>query len=150
MEPSVVSLRQLASDAVVNAVDMAQSKQVDLGLEKVDDIEVIADVPALAVVLRNLVDNAVRYTPEGGRVDVSVTRHGGDLLIEVTDTGPGIPDDQLLRVLEPFYRMPGTVAAGSGLGLSIVSEIARRSGGQLLLENVDGGLRACYRHPLRK
>ncbi|MBN3752765.1 two-component sensor histidine kinase [Paraburkholderia sp. Tr-20389] len=149
MEPAVVSLRQLASDAVVNAVDMAQSKQVDLGLETVDDVEVVADVPALAVVLRNLVDNAVRYTPEGGRVDVSVTRRAGDLLIEVRDTGPGIPDDQKLRVLEPFYRMPGTVAAGSGLGLSIVSEIARRSGGQLLLENVDGGLRACYRHPLR-
>jgi two-component system OmpR family sensor kinase len=149
IEPSAVSLRQLATDAVVNAVDMAQCKQVDLGLEKVDDIDVIVDVPALAIVLRNLVDNAVRYTPAGGKVDVSVTRSAGNLLVEVTDTGPGIPDDQLLRVLEPFYRMPGTVAAGSGLGLSIVSEIARRSGGQLVLENVAGGLRASYRHPLR-
>jgi len=147
-EPSVVSLRKLANEAIVNALDMAQSKQVDLGLEGVDDVEVIADLPALAIVLRNLVDNAVRYTPEGGKVDVSVIQSGAYLLLEVKDSGPGIPEDQLSRVLEPFYRIPGTGAAGSGLGLSIVSEIARRSGGRLLLENVDGGLRACYMHPL--
>ncbi|WP_235850979.1 ATP-binding protein [Paraburkholderia piptadeniae] len=148
MEPSAVCLRQLANEAIVNAVDMAQCKQVDLGLDKVDDVEVIADTAALSVVLRNLVDNAVRYTPEGGRVDVSVTQNGEHLLMEVKDSGPGIPEDQLSRVLEPFYRIPGTAAAGSGLGLSIVSEIARRSGGGLVLENMDRGLRACYRHPL--
>ncbi|MEM5385721.1 ATP-binding protein [Paraburkholderia phymatum] len=148
MKPAAVCLRQLANEAVVNAVDMAQSKQVDLGLDKVDDVEVIADTAALSVVLRNLVDNAVRYTPEGGKVDVSVTQNGEHLLVEVKDSGPGIPEDQLSRVLEPFYRIPGTTAAGSGLGLSIVSEIARRSGGGLVLENMESGLRVCYRHPL--
>ncbi|WP_090865080.1 ATP-binding protein [Paraburkholderia diazotrophica] len=148
MKPAVVCVRQLANEAVVNAVDMAQSRQVDLGLDKVDDVEVIADAAALSVVLRNLVDNAVRYTPKGGRVDVSVTRNGEHLLVEVKDSGPGIPEDQLSRVLEPFYRIPGTAAAGSGLGLSIVSEIARRSGGGLVLANMDRGLRVCYRHPL--
>jgi two-component system OmpR family sensor kinase len=148
MKPSAMSLRQLATDAIVDAVDMANGKRVDLGLEQVDDVEVIADAPSLAVVLRNLVDNAVRYTPECGKVDVSVTQSGQHLVLDVRDSGPGIPEEQLSRVLEPFYRMPGTAAAGSGLGLSIVSEIARRSGGQLVLENVCGGLRARYRHPL--
>ena len=148
MKPSVVSLREFASEAVIHAVDMAQDKRVDLGLNKVEDAEVLADVPALTVVLRNLVDNAVRYSPEGSRVDVSVTVSARYLILEVKDSGPGIPEDQLSRVLEPFYRIPGTRSSGSGLGLSIVSETARRSGGHLLLENIDGGLRACYRHPL--
>lgn len=148
MKPAVLSLRDIASDAVIHAVDMAHDKRVDLGLDKIDDIAVVADAPALSVVLRNLVDNAVRYTPEGGRVDVSVTLHGKYLELEVRDSGPGIPDDELSRVLEPFYRIPGTRTPGSGLGLSIVSETARRSGGQLILENLDGGLRARYRHPL--
>ena len=146
--PSVVSLREFASDVVIASVNMAEDKQVDLGLARVDDVEVRADASALAIVLRNLVDNAVRYTPDGGRVDVSVTLSGPDLLLEVTDTGPGIPEDELSRVLEPFYRIPGTRVSGSGLGLSIVSETARRSGGRLVLENIAGGLRACYRHPL--
>lgn len=148
MKPSVVSLRELASDVVIQTVNMAEDKRVDLGLDHVDDVAVVADAPALAVVLRNLVDNAVRYTPPGGRVDVSVTFDGDDLLLEVKDSGPGIPEDQLSRVLEPFYRIPGTRSSGSGLGLSIVSETARRNGGHFVLENIDGGLRARYRHPL--
>lgn len=148
VKPSAMSLRQLATEAIADTVDLANRKRLDLGLEQVDDVNVIADGPALAIVLRNLVDNAVRYTPEGGRVDVSVTKDGDCLVLDVQDSGQGIPEDQLSRVLEPFYRMPGTSVAGSGLGLSIVSETARRSGGQFLLENVDGGLRARYRHPL--
>lgn len=147
MTPSTVSLRQLATDAIAESVEMANSKRIDLGLQQVDDIEVVADAPALAVVLRNLVDNAVRYTPEGGKVDVSVRRTGGYLVLDVEDSGPGIPAEQLSRVLEPFYRIPGTAAAGSGLGLSIVTEIARRSG-EFTLENADDGLHARYRHRL--
>ncbi|WP_255219027.1 sensor histidine kinase [Paraburkholderia kururiensis] len=148
MKPSTVSLRQLATDAIAESVEMANGKRIDLGLQQVDDIEVVADAPALAVVLRNLVDNAVRYTPEGGKVDVSVRRTGRYLVLDVEDSGQGIPAEQLSRVLEPFYRIPGTAAAGSGLGLSIVTEIARRSGGQLTLENVGGGLHARFRHLL--
>ncbi|WP_087039185.1 ATP-binding protein [Caballeronia arvi] len=150
MNPSAVSLRELASDVVIQTVNMAEDKRVDLGLQHVDDVQVIVDAPALAVVLRNLVDNAVRYTPPGGRVDVSVTLNAEDLLLEVKDSGPGIPEDQLSRVLEPFYRIPGTVSSGSGLGLSIVAETARRSGGHFQLENVEGGLLACYRQPLHE
>ncbi|SAK82690.1 integral membrane sensor signal transduction histidine kinase [Caballeronia catudaia] len=150
IKPSAVSLRELASDVVIQTVNMAEDKRVDLGLHHVDDVQVIADAPALAVVLRNLVDNAVRYTPPGGRVDVSVMLNAEDLLLEVKDSGPGIPEDQLSRVLEPFYRIPGTVSSGSGLGLSIVAETARRSGGHFQLQNIEGGLRACYRQPLHE
>lgn len=147
-KPSTVCLRQLAADAIGDAVALANWKNVDLGLRSVDDVEVIADAAALTVVLRNLVDNAVRYTPASGTVDVSITRSDNYLTLEVQDSGPGIPADQLARVLEPFYRVPGSTLAGSGLGLSIVSEIARRNDGELLLENTNGGLLARYRHPL--
>jgi two-component system OmpR family sensor kinase len=70
-------------------------------------------------------------------------------MFEIVDSGPGIPHDQLKRVLEPFYRLNASGTSGSGLGLCIVSEIARRSGGRLILENVDGGFRARYFQPLR-
>ncbi|HDR9358292.1 TPA: two-component sensor histidine kinase [Burkholderia vietnamiensis] len=146
--PSTVCLRQLATDAIGDAVALANWKNVDLGLRSVDDVDVVADAAALTVVLRNLVDNAVRYTPASGTVDVSITRSDNYLTLEVQDSGPGIPADQLARVLEPFYRVPGSTLAGSGLGLSIVSEIARRNDGELLLENTNGGLLARYRHPL--
>ncbi|WP_429447715.1 ATP-binding protein [Paraburkholderia sp. WC7.3g] len=63
------------------------------------------------------------------------------------DTGPGIPANELERVLESFYRLNHSSASGSGLGLSIVSEIARRTGGRLVLENMDGGFRARYFQP---
>ncbi|MFP3567286.1 sensor histidine kinase [Paraburkholderia sp. SIMBA_030] len=113
-------------------------------------MDAVVDVSSVTVVLRNLVDNAVRYTPAGGKVDVSVVQAGSEVMFEVVDSGPGIPHGELKRVLEPFYRLDHSVASGSGLGLSIVSEIARRTGGRLVLENVDGGFRARFFQPLRQ
>jgi two-component system, OmpR family, sensor kinase len=143
--PAPMSLTALVAGAINASIALAQAKNIDLGIEKVDDVEVVADFSSMDVVLRNLVDNAVRYTPDGGKVDVSAIRSADQLMLEVTDTGPGIPDEELERVREPFYRAnhSGGVA-GSGLGLSIVSEIARRAGGRLLLENIDGGFRVGY------
>jgi two-component system, OmpR family, sensor kinase len=90
----------------------------------------------------------VRYAPEGGKVDVTVVNREGYLVCSVKDSGRGVPDDQLVRVTEWFYRVPGTVSSGSGLGLSIVSEIARRNGGRLVLQNASDGFHATYYHLL--
>jgi two-component system OmpR family sensor kinase len=138
----------MATEVINATIGVAREKNIDLGFEHFDDVDAVVDASSVMVVLRNLVDNAVRYTPTGGRVDVSVVHARGEVMFEVTDSGPGIPDGELDRVLEPFYRLDHSVASGSGLGLSIVSEIARRTGGRLVLENIEGGFRARYFQPL--
>ncbi|MGY6258661.1 ATP-binding protein [Paraburkholderia caledonica] len=147
-QPTTVSLRAMATEVINATIGVAHEKDIDLGFEHFDDVDAVVDASSVMMVLRNLVDNAVRYTPTGGRVDVSVVHAGGEVMFEVTDSGPGIPDGELDRVLEPFYRLDHSVASGSGLGLSIVSEIARRTGGRLVLENIEGGFRARYFQPL--
>jgi two-component system, OmpR family, sensor kinase len=87
----------------------------------------------------NLVDNALRYTPAGGRVDVSALRTKDGLVIEVVDTGPGIPPAERERVFDRFYRAADTDAPGSGLGLAIVRSIAERHGAQVKLESGPDG-----------
>jgi two-component system OmpR family sensor kinase len=143
-----VSLRALATEAVNSVLDMARARNVDLGFERFDDAMVMLDEAAVAVILRNLVDNAVRYVPAGGRVDISVIFSGDKAMFEVLDSGTGIPPAELERVLEPFYRLDHSASMGSGLGLSIISEVAQRTGGRIVLENVEGGFRARYFHPL--
>ncbi|MGF6931214.1 two-component system OmpR family sensor kinase [Paraburkholderia sp. UCT70] len=148
--PAALSLSTALTDAINASITLARAKNIDLGIEQVDDVDVMVDASSIALVLRNLVDNAVRYTPDGGKIDVSAVRLAGELMVEVADTGPGIPDDELERVLEPFYRLDHSVVSGSGLGLSIVSEIARRTGGRLVLANVENGFRARYFQPLQQ
>jgi two-component system sensor histidine kinase TctE len=93
----------------------------------------------LKELFHNLLDNAIKYTPPNGVVTVDV-RHAnqpGLMIIEVKDTGPGIPPEERQRVLERFYRVLGSDVEGSGLGLAIVKEIATQHGGKLeILENV--------------
>ncbi len=87
------------------------------------------DAAALRALLSNLVDNAIRYTPAGGRVDVSVEQDAADAIVAVRDSGPGIPASERTRVFDRFYRAsaPGAKdVAGSGLGLAIVKRIAER------------------------
>jgi two-component system OmpR family sensor kinase len=149
-QPTTVSLRAVATEVINATIGLAREKDIDLGFEQFDEFDAVVDVSSLTVVLRNLVDNAVRYTPVGGKVDVSVVQVGNEVVFEVADSGPGIPSGELERVLEPFYRLDHSVASGSGLGLSIVSEIARRTGGRLVLENIDGGFRTRYFQPLHQ
>jgi signal transduction histidine kinase len=90
----------------------------------------------LRSVLDNLIENALRYTPEGGVVDVRLsTSASGGPVIEVVDTGPGIPHDQLGRVFDRFFRVPGNDSRGSGLGLSIAQRAAHRCGLRIVLRN---------------
>jgi two-component system OmpR family sensor kinase len=78
----------------------------------------------LHILLRNLIDNAVRYTPSGGQVDVTIRASQDDILLEIEDSGPGIPADERERVFDRFYRCLVPQATGSGLGLAIVKQVA--------------------------
>jgi two-component system OmpR family sensor kinase len=144
-QPSV-ALHEVVREVVSDLVAMAEAGQVDLGVTRLDAVRVAGTPVDLQTLVRNAVDNAVRYTPAGGRVDVSLEQAGGRALLRVDDTGPGIPPDQRERVFDAFYRLLGTQQTGSGLGLSIARSIAQRLGGQIVLETAPGGgLRFEYR-----
>jgi two-component system OmpR family sensor kinase len=132
-----VVLAELVAQALAEAAPAAQQRGVDLGLvdanTAADATAVPGDAGALGVLLRNLLDNAVKYTPPGGRIDIAVEAEPGALCLRVEDSGPGIPEAERERVLDRFYRVPGTDAAGSGLGLAIVKAIADAHGAALSL-----------------
>jgi two-component system OmpR family sensor kinase len=141
LEP--VSLTDLAKRAVGDMAGGAQARNIDLGLEQADEATVQGQGDALVILLRNLVDNAVKYTPAGGTVDVSVLGGPAPRLV-VEDSGPGIPPEERERVFHRFYRVPGSEAQGSGLGLAIIRAIAERHGAKLALDASErlGGLKA--------
>jgi two-component system OmpR family sensor kinase len=135
-----VDLGELAAEVVGAHAALASSKGVDLGLARRDaDLVVRGDRDALRTLLSNLVDNAVRYTLAGGKVDVYAQRDASGPFIEVTDTGPGIPPDERERVFDRFYRRAGSDTPGSGLGLAIVRSIAERQGARVELADGPGG-----------
>lgn len=99
---------------------------------------------------RNLADNAVRYAPEGARVQVRVAREAGAAVLTVDDSGPGIPAAERERVFDRFWRREASAAttSGSGLGMAIVKSVAERHGAQLSLQDSPlGGLRVVVRFP---
>jgi two-component system OmpR family sensor kinase len=134
-----VDLLTLVRSVLAEAAPLADAKDVDLGLAFAAEATVPGEQEALRLMLRNLVDNAVRYTPPGGRVDVSLRVAGGAAQIEVADTGPGIPADERERVFDRFYRLPGGDAQGSGLGLAIARRVVQRHGGSIALDEGEGG-----------
>jgi len=147
-----VALADVARRAVGDLIGVAQARQIDLGLQRADDGVVRGQADALMILLRNLIDNAVKYTPGGGTVDVSVLAEGGRITVTVEDSGPGIPPEERERVFDRFYRVAGSEAAGSGLGLAIIKSIAERHGATLALGESKrlGGLEAkvCFPHTL--
>jgi two-component system OmpR family sensor kinase len=142
-ERAAASLDDLAREIVAELVPLADAGRIDLGVSAAQPASVRGDPDALRTLLRNLVDNAVRYTPAGGRVDVSVVEEAaGDTRgarLTVSDDGPGIPDAERARVFDRFYRRAGTAPPGSGLGLSIVKTIAAAHGATLTLAQGPAG-----------
>ena len=138
-----VVLAEVARLAVADAVPQAQARGIDLGVPRTEPGEVQGHAEALRILMRNLLDNALKYTPEGGTVDLSVQREGASMRLVVEDSGPGIPEEERERVLDRFHRLPGTEAPGSGLGLAIVKAIAELHGAALRLGRSEklGGLR---------
>ncbi|HSZ07440.1 MAG TPA: ATP-binding protein [Steroidobacteraceae bacterium] len=146
---AVVDLSAVAAEGVSDSHELALSRHIDLGLEAVPDVVVRGDRDALRVLVRNLVDNAVRYTPSYGSVQVRCLATATETVLEVTDTGPGIAVADRERVFDRFYRRAAAEESGSGLGLAIVKAIAERHGAHIVLDDAPGGgLRAAVHFPL--
>lgn len=119
-----VDLTSLARRVLADVAAAALSRQIDLGLVRTDPSIVLGQEEALRILLRNLLDNAIKYTPVGGTVNLAIRRNEGQTVLSVDDSGPGIAAQERKRVLDRFYRVAGTEASGSGLGLAIVKTIA--------------------------
>jgi two-component system, OmpR family, sensor histidine kinase TctE len=119
-----VAFDTIVGEVVAKFFDRALQLNIDLGVE-VEPVSIPADPALMDDLLSNLVDNALKYTPNGGRVTVSAGRKNGKAYLAVEDTGSGIPESDRQRVFQRFYRLPNSPGHGSGLGLAIVDEIAR-------------------------
>ena len=144
----IIDLAHIVTEVVQDSVPRAMDKQIDLGYDGPSEVppECLMDgnPTLLSELVRNLVDNAIHYTPNGGVVTarVLVDPFSGVQILQVEDTGPGIPENERELVLQPFYRALGTNVDGSGLGLAIVHEIAQQHGAALKMEDAHPG-----RHP---
>jgi two-component system OmpR family sensor kinase len=136
-----MSLRRLGEVCVGDFSMLSEAKSIDLGLELEhatgpgDAYMILGDPSALAVLLNNLLDNAIRHSPEGGRVDVTLSRRRDSVCLSVLDDGPGIAADEIDRVCDRFYRGADVQGPGSGLGLAIASRVAKRHRASLVLTN---------------
>ena len=147
-----IALDGVAKEVAAELLPQAVDGGIDLGFEIVETVTVRGQPVMLATIIRNLLDNALRHTPHGGRIDIGVYCQDGSAVLQIEDTGPGIATIDLERIFEPFFRGSRPEGEGTGLGLSIVKRIVENLGGRITLENVTGagqsGVRATVRLPV--
>ncbi|HSQ02710.1 MAG TPA: ATP-binding protein [Burkholderiales bacterium] len=136
-------MRVIAVQAISDVASYAAGKGVEFELKEGAEAELQGFPALLHVMLRNLLDNAVRYSPRGTVVRIAVSATDQAVSVSVTDEGPGIAESERERVFERFYRVLGTPEAGTGLGLSIVQRIAEIHGARIELGSGDGGRGLC-------
>lgn len=146
-----IDLALIAHGIVERLADQAFQKPIDFGVSRAESAMVSGDREALGIAVENIVDNALRYTPEGGKVDICTYAQADEAIIEVQDNGIGIPEQERSRIFERFHRVVGTDTDGTGLGLAIAKNIVEQHGGTITVEkNGDGrGSRFTLRFPLR-
>lgn len=129
--------------ALSDTLASAQARQIDLGVHRAESVTMPGNAESLRILVRNLLDNGVKYTPSGGTVDLSVHATSDGALVTVEDSGPGIPETDRSRVLDRFYRASGAGSTGSGLGLAIVKSITEMHHAVVILDESErlGGLR---------
>jgi signal transduction histidine kinase len=141
IEREPVDLGDLAREGVEAARPAAESKEVSLVVDVGDGPHLVGDRARLAQVVDNLVSNAIKFTPSGGRIEVSAYAPNGTAILEVADTGIGIPADEQRRLFERFYRTKAAsdgAIPGTGLGLSITKAIAEAHGGSISVSSEEG------------
>ncbi|VWX63557.1 Two-component system, OmpR family, sensor kinase [Burkholderiales bacterium 8X] len=145
-----VDLNELAQLAISDVIAAAQARRIDIGIEHADGASVPGDPEALRTLLRNLLDNAVKYSPEAGRIDLAIAKRENEVELSVEDSGPGLAEEERQRVLDRFYRAGERSRPGSGLGLAIVKSIADLHGARLSLARSErlGGLRVAVHFAL--
>ncbi|HEX7385887.1 MAG TPA: ATP-binding protein [Castellaniella sp.] len=134
-----VSIQQVYRQVLEDLMPQAEARRIDVGLEGDEDARIEVNDLDLTTLVKNLLDNAIRYTPEGGRVDLAITREPNGVTLHVADTGPGIAPAERTRVFDPFYRILGSGQTGSGLGLAIVHTLVKRMGACITLDYTDPG-----------
>ena len=136
---STINVSAMTRELIAEYLPLAANSHIDLGLEETAQFFLDAEPDALRLILKNALENAMKYTPEGGEVTLRLLPGDIEDVIEVVDNGPGIPASERDRVFEPFYRMPDAFGEGSGLGLAIAREAAIRLGGVLSLHEPEKG-----------
>ncbi len=141
VDSCLLDLSKLAAEIVAQLAPLALDKDIDIELlsDEFHPAIIQGNITALSILIRNLVDNAIRYTPENGKITISVANKLDKVILKVTDNGPGIPAELRARVFERFFRVLGNKSPGSGLGLAIVQQIAQLHNAQLRLGTPDSG-----------
>jgi two-component system OmpR family sensor kinase/two-component system sensor histidine kinase QseC len=143
---AALDLAEVVRSAVADTVPLAAARGTAVELFAPRPVAVQGDAATLAILARNLVDNAVRHGPPGSRVEIRVFEEAGAPVLQVDDAGPGIPAAERERVFDRFYRRAADSESGSGLGLAIVRHVAERHGGRVeLADSLLGGLQARVR-----
>lgn len=130
-----VSVGEIFRRVLEDLMPLALRKQLNIGVVSEEDVTLFGNETEISTLIKNIVDNAIRYTPEGGQIDLSVGVNNGKVNIIVHDSGAGIPPEEIDRVFDPFFRVAGNQEIGSGLGLSIVKNIIEKMNGHIYLEN---------------
>ncbi len=142
LETGPVNLETVIEDALLQLSDLAEARDISLSLQRESPIpRITADRARLKQVFINLLDNAIKYNRDGGQVRVRLSAEGDRVIAQVTDTGEGIPPEDLPHIFEKMYRVErrrGRPVEGSGLGLSIVKRIVEQHGGSIAVESQAG------------
>lgn len=146
-----VALREICLSVMESLMPLSDARGIDLGLVDECDAFVAAPRQALLTLVGNLADNAIRYTPPGGQVDLRIKADALQAKLWITDSGPGIAPAERQRVFDPFYRVLGNGESGSGLGLAIVMNTVQQIGAEIHLDYADAvrkrGLQVCLTFP---
>jgi two-component system, OmpR family, sensor histidine kinase QseC len=151
-QPAPVDLGTVLKTTIADLAPAALAKHIDIALTDGGAVLVSGDAGLLGILFRNVIDNAIRYSPPGTKVDVELEAGGSEARVRVNDAGPGISEEERANVGRRFYRTPGTRPAGSGLGLSIVQRIADLHRGTIRLDapSMGGGLQVTVSLPRRE
>ena len=142
MEPEPLDLAPLMRDEAAGFLPRLNGRKQQLDFSVPDQLPlVLADPRRVRQVISNLLDNAAKYTPKGGHIDVHVEEDGGDVVVIIADSGPGIPSEHIDRIFEPFHRVDSGLTrtvGGTGLGLAITRRIVDAHGGRIEVQSAPG------------
>lgn len=131
-----INISRLYQQLIQDVYPLADAKNIDIGTDVGNEnVHVFANETEIYTLMKTLTENAICYTPEGGQIDLHARRNNSGCVLEIEDSGNGIPPDERTRVFDPFYRILGNDTEGSGLGLSIAQTIAKRYGGRITLSD---------------
>jgi len=134
-----LDLGTLVKSCIGDFIHIAEQRHIDLGMTRDEPAKICANADDLRILFNNLLDNAIRYTPEGGHIDVSVVSTENYATVQIVDNGPGIPESLMPRVFDRFFRVGGQDIEGSGIGLAIVHAIAKQESAVIELSNRQDG-----------